>query len=466
MDINNSYQQALDYLYSFVDYSLTRTFRYTSEKFDLGRMVALLEHLGNPHQGYPIIHIAGTKGKGSTAAMIASSLVAAGHKAGLYTSPHLLDYCERIQINGVSIPRTAFVDLVAALKPQVEKVAGLTTFELTTALGFMHFAQQGIDCAVVEVGMGGRLDATNVVQPLVAVITSLSYDHMNVLGNTLSEIAREKAGIIKPGKPVVISPQKEEALLVVKRIAAERGAPLVQMGVDYLFSAWSRSINGQSMLVWSSQEQPLVNDFIESGGRLAWQPTRVFIPLLGYHQVENAATAYAALQVARGAGLRVSEADIQAGFSRVQWAGRFEVLRRSPALIIDSAHNRDSALKLRLAIDDYLAGQPVILIFGASEDKDVAGMFSELLPRVRQVIATESFHPRAMAAEILVELAHQHGKQAQAVLPVEAALQEALILAGKDAAVVATGSLFVAAAVRDTWYKLRAPLAVGETSRG
>ncbi len=154
MDIESSYQQALDYLYSFVDYSLTRAFRYTPDKFDLGRMVTLLSYLGNPHQGYPIIHLAGSKGKGSTAAMIASALVGAGHKVGFYTSPHLQDFCERIRINDALIPRAAFVELVTALKPQVEKVAGLTTFELTTALGFMHFAQESVDCAVVEVGLG------------------------------------------------------------------------------------------------------------------------------------------------------------------------------------------------------------------------------------------------------------------------------------------------------------------------
>ncbi|MDZ4158252.1 MAG: folylpolyglutamate synthase/dihydrofolate synthase family protein, partial [Anaerolineaceae bacterium] len=385
-----AYQQALDYLYSFVDYSLTRAFRYTPDKFDLGRVRKLMACLGNPHLAYPVIHVAGTKGKGSTAAMIDRALREAGYKVGFYTSPHLMDFNERIQINGKPITRCELVEFVDEIKPHVEKIEGLTTFELTTALGFMFFARQMVDAAVVEVGLGGRLDATNVVDPLVSVITSISYDHMNVLGNTLTEIAGEKAGIIKPGKTVVMAPQQTEARLVVERIAQERGCRLVRVGTDYLFSAWAHSLAGQSLLVWSAVEQPLVNAYIESGGRQAWEPTRLSIPLLGQHQVENAATAYAALQVARKEGLIISEVDIARGFKAVQWPARFEVLRRNPPLIIDSAHNRDSALKLRHAIDDYLAGQPVILIFGASEDKDVAGMFSELLPRVRMVIATES----------------------------------------------------------------------------
>jgi len=451
MVIEPEYQEALNYLYSYVDYSLTRSMRNAAKNFNLDRVYRLLRLLGDPHLKYKVIHVAGTKGKGSTSAMMASALQAAGYKVGFYTSPHLSDYCERIQINGVSISHNRLVQMVEEIKPAVEQVEKITTFEITTALGFWYFAQEDADAAVIEVGLGGRLDATNVVSPLVSVITSLSLDHVDVLGDTLAKIAFEKAGIIKQGHPIVLSPQREEALLVVERIAKERNAPLSLVGRDYLFAPWSHTLNGQSMLVWPKEDQPMVTAFIESGGRENWEPLRLTIPLLGHHQVENAATAYTSLQVARSEGLAISEADIIKGFANVNWPGRFEVLRRSPLFVVDSAHNRNSALKLRQAINDYLPGQPVILIFGASEDKDVEGMFAELLPRVRMVIATESRHPRAMGADRLVELAHRYGCPAKKVLPAEDAVEYALNKAGDEFAIVTAGSLFVAAAVRDIW---------------
>ncbi len=453
-EIDTAYQGALDYLYSFIDYSLTRAFRYTPDKFNLERMLRLLELLGNPHQQYHVIHVAGTKGKGSTAAMIASALLAAGYKTGFYTSPHLQEYTERIQVDGQEISKADMVSLLEEMKPLVAQVEHLTTFEITTALGFLYFARQGVDVAVVEVGLGGRLDATNVVAPLVSVITSLSYDHMAVLGNTLAEIAGEKAGIIKPGRPVVLAPQKDEARLVVERVAHERGAPLTLLGRDLLFAPWSHSLDGQELLIWNPGEQHLADAFIESGGQTEWQPIRLTIPLLGNHQVENAATAFCALLAARRADLHVPDEAIRAGFAGVVWPGRFELLRRTPPVIVDSAHNRDSALKLRLALDDYLPGMPVVLLFGASEDKDVHGMFAELLPRISRVVTTQSVHPRAAKAEDLVELAHQFGCPALAVLPLEDALRQALALAGEDSAVLVAGSLFVAAAARAAWKEI------------
>lgn len=457
-DIETQYQQTLDYLYSFVDYSLTHNFNFTDEEFDLGRMHELLNLLGDPHKQYPVIHVAGTKGKGSTAALISSALKAQGYTVGFYTSPHLQEYTERIQVNGVDIPKVDLVELVEEIKPVVAQVKRLTTFEITTALAFLYFARCKAGAAVVEVGLGGRLDATNVVDPLVSVITSLSMDHMNVLGDTLAKIAQEKAGIIKAGRPVVTSPQREDGRLVLETVAAERGAPLTQVGKDFFFSHWSHDLNGQTLLVWRAAEQPLVDEFIESGGAQEWEPVHLHIPLLGYHQVQNAATAYAVLQVAREQGLAVSEEAIRSGFASVKWAARFEILQRSPMLIVDSAHNRDSALKLRLTLDDYLPGRQVIMIFGASEDKDVQGMFEELLPRVKRVIATQSVHPRAMGAEHLVALAHQFGRPGQVVLPVEAALEEALKRAAQEESVVlAAGSLFVAAAVRQAWLEHHHP---------
>ena len=435
----SAYQDALDYLYSFVDYSLTRNFRYSPEKFNLGRMVAFLALLGDPQRRYPAIHVAGTKGKGSTAALIASSLRAAGYRVGFYTSPHLQEFTERIQVNGQEISPETLAALVEEVKPAVAQIEQLTTFEISTAVAFLYFARQQVDVAVVEVGLGGRLDATNVIDPLVSVITSISLDHVSVLGDTLEKIAFEKAGIIKPGRPVVMARQYEAAGQVIEQAAQERGSRLVAVGRDFLFKPGSHSLEGQEFTVWQAD-----------GDR---PPLALRIPLLGLHQVENAATAYAALRTAAGEGLPVGGEHSRQGLAGVVWPGRFELLRRDPLVIIDSAHNRDSALRLRQAVDDYLPGRPVVLLFGASEDKDVEGMFAELMPRVRMLIATQSIHPRAMEAERLVDLARSHGRPGQAVLPVEKALQTALQTAGDDVLLV-TGSIFIAAAVRDTWKKL------------
>ncbi len=449
LNIEEKYQQALDYLYSFVDYSLTRQLRYSADKFNLDRMRKLMRLLGDPQRQYPIVHVAGTKGKGSTAAMIANILRTAGYLTGFYTSPHLQDFTERIQVNGEPISHEMLVQLVDRIKPFVQQVEEITTFEITTALGFMAFEEKKVDFAVIEVGLGGRLDATNIVEPEVSVITSLSFDHMNVLGDSITQIAAEKGGIIKPGVPIVLAPQWKEAREVIENISKERNAPLTEIGRDYFYSEHAHSLAGQSFIVWAAEEQDLINDYISSGGRGEWEPEHFSIPLLGLHQVENAATAYAAVEVLRAKGTRISRAAIHEGFSTVKWPGRFEVVHKDPLILVDSAHNQDSALRLRLAIDDYLNGTPIILIFGSSEDKYVRGMFNNLLPRVKMVIATKSVHPRAMEPELLVELANQFGKNAILTQSIEEGLAVAFEKAGKDMAIVITGSIFVVAAARE-----------------
>jgi dihydrofolate synthase / folylpolyglutamate synthase len=455
MEITPEYQQALDYLFSFVDYSLVRGLRFSEGQFDLSRMRRFLDLLGNPQASCPVLHVAGTKGKGSVSALCASALRASGYRVGLYTSPHLHDYAERIQVDGRPIPHETLVALLEEIKPDIAAVEKLTTFEITTALAFLYFARQGAKVAVVEVGLGGRLDATNVVDPLVSVITALSYDHMAVLGDTLAKIAGEKAGIIKPGRAVVSAPQKEEALEVVQKVAAEQGSHLTQVGREVHFASLSHNLEGQDLWIWRSTDQMFMDGFLESCSPVGWEPLRLHIPLLGYHQVENAATAYAALDAARTRGLRIEEEDIRQGFAQVAWPGRFELLRREPPVVVDSAHNGDSALRLRQALDDYFPGRPVVLLFGASEDKDIRGMFDALLPRVRQVVATQAVHPRAMPAGGIVALAHEYGRPAQAVLPMQAALHRALETAGEEAVVVAAGSLFIAAAAREAWRALQ-----------
>jgi dihydrofolate synthase/folylpolyglutamate synthase len=432
MDIEQQYNNSLDYLYSFVDYSLKHSSELAKADFNLDRMFALMESLGNPQNKYPIIHVAGTKGKGSVSALCASALQAAGYQAGLYTSPHLIDFCERIQINGEPISHEQLNELIEEIKPHVAKIEKLTTFEITTALAFMAFAKYGVTAAVFEVGLGGRLDATNVVMPKVSVITSLSYDHTAVLGNTLTLIAGEKAGIIKDGVPVVSSPQKDESLEVLERVAREKSSKLTLVGRDVTFEFIGSSLEGQELAV--SFQRSAVN---------------VHIPLLGLHQIENAATAYTALKVSR---IPISDEQIQTGFSQVKWPARFEVVRRDPPVIFDSAHNQDSFEKLYETLETYFPNKKVYLIFGASEDKNIPGMFDALKPKIAKIIITRADHPRALEVEKIASLAEQAGVQSEAAAPVKAALARALELSSKDGSIVlSAGSMFVTAEVMKEW---------------
>ena len=455
-DIETQYNQALDYLYSFVDYSLKHISELAKADFNLDRMFVLMEELGEPQKKYPIIHVAGTKGKGSVAALCAAALQAAGYKTGLYTSPHLWDYVERIQINAGPISHEQLVELVEEVKPAVAKIPKLTTFEITTAIGLLAFAKSDVNAAVVEVGLGGRLDATNIVSPNVSVITSLSYDHMAVLGNTLAAIAGEKAGIIKRGIPVVSAPQTEEALEVLGRVAKERNCPFVLVGEDVKFERITSSLNGQKLRLSSPALPREHRDHVSrvEGFHfpLSTQPHTLdlMIPLLGAHQIENAAIAYAALKTS---GILISDEAIQKGFAQVKWPARFEILRREPPVVIDSAHNRDSARRLRETLDEYFPEIPVILIFCALEDKDIAGMLEELKPRLASVVATRADHPRAPSAEWIADQVTNVGIPVEAVTPVCNALERALELAGTQKLVLSAGSVAFAGEVSAAWRK-------------
>lgn len=453
-----SFPEALSYLYSFVDYTLERSYRYTPDRFNLDRVRVLLRAVGDPHRAFGSIHVAGTKGKGSVSALSAAALRAGGYRVGLYTSPHLIRITERIQVDGEEITEEAMAALLEELKPDVARIPGITMFEILTALAFLHFARQKVDFAAVEVGLGGRLDATNVVEPLVSVITSLSYDHMHVLGNSLSDIAREKAGIIKRGIPLVLAPQQHEAERVVEEIARERGAPIIRVGRDWLYAPGGHDLERQTVFIWPASEQAHMDTFVETAGSEEWAPPRYEIPLLGFHQVVNSAVAYAALDVVRRSGVRLEDDAIQQGFREVVWPGRFQVLSRSPVVVIDSAHNRDSALRLRIALDDYFPGQPVSLVFGAMGDKDIPGMLAELLPRVSRLILTQPDHPRAATLEELAALAHGHGWRVEEIRPVAEALRFALSNSRPGEVVVAAGSLTVAGEVLAAWDSIRSLL--------
>lgn len=433
MDTEERYNLALDYLYSFVDYSLKHASELAKADFNLERMFSLMAELGNPQQSYPVIHVAGTKGKGSTSALCAAALQAAEYRVGLYTSPHLIDYSERIQVNAQAIPHVDLADLVEEIKPAVSRIPYLTTFEITTALGFLYFARQKVDVGVVEVGLGGRLDATNVVLPTVSVITTLSYDHMLVLGDTLAKIAFEKAGIIKPGHPVVSAPQKPEALEILEKVSAENNAPLKLVGRDLNFAVLDNTLDGQTVKVQSTNQDSIV----------------FRLPLLGGHQAVNAAVAYAALQYS---GLKVTDSAIQKGFSQVHWPARFEIVRREPPVIFDSAHNQDSFARLNETLELHFPGRPVYLIFGASEDKNIPGMFTELKNKIKTLFITRSAHPRALEPEQIGHLADEAKLPHETVIPVSAALERALELSQKDGSIVlSAGSMFVTAEVMQAW---------------
>lgn len=437
-NVEDAYRGALEYLYSFVDFSLQKADTYSPERFKLERMEQLHRSLGSPTEDYPVIHVAGTKGKGSVCILCASALQQAGYKVGLYTSPHLDDYAERIQINGAFIPHEDLVKMVELVKPDVAIIPELTTFEITTALAFKYFSEQKVDISVIEVGLGGRLDATNVVKPIVSVITSISYDHTHLLGNTLSAIAGEKAGIIKPEVPIVSSPQQEEAQRVIDEVARRMNAPITHVGRDILYKEESHSIESQELTVWSA-----ANDH--------FTPLTLSIPLLGSHQVSNAATAYAALKIFSKRCMHVDDQDIQQGFSKAFWPGRFEIIQRTPPVILDCAHNRDSALKLCQTVSEYFPGKSIVLIFGASEDKDIPGMFAELMPMVRKLIAVKSFHPRAIDPNKLVEMAKSYGHDVEICENIPHALEQALQMVGEDGLVLITGSIFVVAEARKYW---------------
>ena len=433
------YKQALDYIYSFTDYEKLKGYHYTPQDFNLNRVEQLLTLLGNPHKAFPSVHIAGTKGKGSTAAMIESILRAAGYRTGLYISPHLHTFRERIRIGGELISEEDVVAGIESIRPMAEKTPGLTTFEIITSLAFHLFAREQVDIAVVEVGLGGRLDATNVITPLAAVITSLSFDHTYLLGNTLASIAKEKAGIIKEGIPVVSAPQKPEALAVIEEVCQEKGAPLVLVGRDWSWRVLTINLEGQ--------EFEVLRDSIVIYRRL-------WIPLLGRHQFINATVAVACINELCNQGLGIPDKAVKEGLRQVRWPGRLEILQKRPFFVVDGAHNVDSANRLAEALRELFTWRRCILIFGASRDKDIPGMLRELLPLADEVLFASAHHPRATPPEKLAEEAKGLGYQSISVGSVREAVQKALVEAGPEDLICATGSLFLVAEAREAWAAL------------
>jgi len=448
----SDYPTALDFLLTRINYERTVAVPYHTGAFKLDRMRRLLALLGDPHLGLTAVHIAGTKGKGSTAAMLAAVLQASGLRTGLYTSPHLQDIEERIAIDGRPCSREDFASLTAALEEAVDKLplfgaarelGGPTFFEVTTAMAFLHYARQKVDCAVLEVGLGGRLDSTNVCQPSVTIITSISFDHMRQLGSTLAAIAGEKAGIIKPGVPVISGVVTDEPREVIRQVAREQGAPLLERGIDFDFVASPVGADGQRL------------DYRAPGYELS----RVELGMLGQPQASNAAVAISAARQLVEQGWTIDEGALRSGLATAKVPARIELVGERPAVILDVAHNVASIEALVGVLAERFRPRRRVLIFASSKDKDTAGMLRLLVPRFDEVVLTRYVeNPRAVEIEQLQQLTAavlttpcSNGDTRPTIHATERpsdAWQIAQGLAGPDDLICITGSFFLAAELR------------------
>ncbi len=416
------------------------------QKFGLGNITTLAEALGNPQRKAPCVHIAGTNGKGSTAAMLESILRAAGLRTGLYTSPHLERINERIRINGEDISDDDFAAAWTHVHESIETLlasgklaAHPTYFECITALAFVAFAERGVEFAIYEVGLGGRLDSTNIVEPEVAIITSIDFDHESFLGHSIAEIAGEKAGIIKPGAWVVSSAERPEAREVIAARCKELGARLVE--VD---SAWRvekiEDSNGCYRAVVTAPR---------SRKKIALEP-----PLPGRFQIRNALAAATAARLLAKRGFRVYDDAIALGIRTVRWPGRLERLHDRPAVYLDGTHNPSGARELLKFWDENFAGRRIVLVYGAMRDKAVDEIAGLLFPTVDSVILTEPLQPRAISAPLLAEMTgHLARNQVTVIRDPAEALERAIEMASPEDAVFATGSLYLVGDLRAYWHR-------------
>jgi dihydrofolate synthase/folylpolyglutamate synthase len=449
-----AYQQALDFLFGRIDYERVAVSAYGRREFRLDRMRELLARIDDPHHLYPIIHIAGTKGKGSTAAMIAGILTAAGYRAGLYSSPHLERIEERMAVDGRPCTSDDLIGLFDLVRPSVEAMdrrgergeggGRPTYFEITTAMAMAHFARRRVDAAVIEVGMGGRLDSTNVCQPVVSVITTISFDHMKQLGNTMASIAREKAGIIKPAVPVVSGVVDAEPREEIAATSRERRSKLVQLGRDFD----------------CSYEPPRNLQAVESHGRMDYLPRApeqepayrdLKLGLLGRHQAANAAVAIAAVAELRRLGWKIPEPAVREGLASARWPARVEVVARRPTVIVDAAHNAASIASLLTTLDESFAARRRWLVFATTQDKPVREMLALLLPRFDGVVLTRYLNnPRYVPVEELESLAQGGAVPLYCCGTPAEAWQLVKELATPDDLICVTGSFFLAAEMRQT----------------
>ncbi|MEX2188212.1 MAG: folylpolyglutamate synthase/dihydrofolate synthase family protein [Pirellulales bacterium] len=448
----SAHRAALDFLLGRVNYERQAVVPYREANFRLDRMRELLARLGSPHVGQRIVHVAGTKGKGSTATLIASMLSHAGKRTALYTSPHLDRVEERFAVDGQSCSADELASLVESVRPVVagldaeESAAGRhgpTYFEVTTAMALLHFARRGVDATVLEVGLGGRLDSTNVCQPLVSVITSISFDHMEQLGNTLAEIAYEKAGIIKSGVPVVSGVTTDEPREVIRRIAGEWNCSLVELGRDF-------AVDYCPPHHLDDDPRPGTIDFWHRGGGPNWQIQAAALGLVGNHQAANAAVALATICELRQLGWQFSDDAIRSALASARCPARVEVVSRQPTVVLDAAHNVAAVEALVRALDECFSARRRVLVFATTKCKDYRGMLEQLVPRFDDVILTRyRNNPRGVPTEELFDAASAHaGGRVHACATPEEAWSAAQALANRDALICITGSFFIAAEIR------------------
>jgi len=445
---SSAYERALDDLYRRLRTDKLPVHLYQVQRAASAPPAGLLARLANPQTQFPAVHIAGTKGKGSTAAMSASCLRAAGLRVGLYTSPHLQEFRDRIRILTPDDPdgrisESEFAALYDELRPLLDQVPGLTWFEIPTALAFLHFARRKVDVAVIEAGVGGRLDATNVVTSIVSVITTLGLDHTDILGETLVEIAGEKGGIIQPGIPVASAPQPPEALERLATLAADAGSPISVVGRD-----WTSSGESHRLRVESSPDP----DFVPPGSEFE-------LALAGSHQLLNAMVVLAALGWVRRRFPSVTLDAIRKGLSTAEWKGRLETVLRSPGLptfVVDCAHCANSAETLARALRHDLGYNRLWLVFGGMEDKDLAGMMNSLFPLAdKVVVVTVTSSPRAAQAEDLSLRARGLGYDAVVAESMADALSKAFALAAPGDLICATGCIKLVGEVLEAWEHIK-----------
>lgn len=447
-----SFDDALTYLYDRTDIERLRASRAVADLFKLDRMRLLLSKLGSPHEAIRSIHVAGTKGKGSTCEMTTVALEACGYTVGTYTSPHLVDIRERIRINRGIISRDDFARLANTVRTAAQSLpssAGEPTFfELTTAMCFVHFAEQAVDVAVIECGLGGRLDSTNVIVPLVSAVTSMSLDHTQILGDTVELIAREKAGIFKPGIPAVTVQHSPSVAAVFQEAAAALGAPLSVLGQDFEFStrfdaggAPSRSVlrNGATEPRPAGPRTRL--SFF--GRRTTYE--HIAVPLLGDHQAINCGLALSILDSLAERGMRIDDAKVASSLDGLKFPGRMEIVGSSPRIVLDGAHNRESVRCLMKAIGSYVGYDSLVVIFGCAADKDVRGMLEEIAAGADKAIFTRAFgnaraaDPRDLHRQF-VEIS---GKMSQYAESFPQALQLASRAVGRGDLIAVTGSFYL-----------------------
>jgi dihydrofolate synthase / folylpolyglutamate synthase len=415
------------------------------QKFGLENITALAAALGSPHRASPCVHIAGTNGKGSTAAMLDSILRSAGLRTGLYTSPHLERINERIRIDGEDISDATFAAAWTRVQAVIESLlangklqAHPTYFECITALAFVAFVNARVNFAIYEVGLGGRLDATNIVQPEVAVITSIDFDHENFLGHSIVEIANEKAGIIKPGAWVVSSAERPEARAVIAERCKEQGARLAEID-----EAWHIDEVSTDAGLYRARVSE-----VGSNAKLTIEP-----PLAGRFQIRNALASATAARLLQERGFPVSDEAIERGIHTAQWPGRLEQLQARPAVYLDGTHNPAGAKELLKFWEENFEGRRILLVYGAMRDKAVDEIAGSLFPRADFVILTEPLQPRAISAPLLAEMTAHLAKQSTMVREPAVALERAIEMAGPDDVVFATGSLYLVGDLRAYWHR-------------